>query len=245
VSLAWVASRAADLRPIQHRWRGVAGRVVTGAIVVALVVCGRLGGHAAPRRRSGRPAGAPLPGRCRRGRQPAGTTRSPGSEVQVQPDDAPGNMNRRRLLRVAGLPREERLRFVTLDTYDAPPGARQRDRRGTRADLFQRIARSSAAAGPGVRSGSRSRSRRRTRAAGCRSPPAHRPVVRLPRRPGATGPTCATTRDDDGDGARSPGRNDDYTFSAVLPDERLRSSMTPYPHTGRLQPAGAFLDPPC
>ena len=37
--------------------------------------------------------------------------------------------------------------------------------------------------------------------------------------------------------------NDDYTFSAVLPDERLRSSMTPYPHRGRLQPAGAFLDP--
>src|SRR4029079_12922638 len=101
VSLAWVASRAADLRPIQHRWRGVAGRVVTGAIVVALVAA--VVWVATPRLDAGAADRQVLRGRVGVGEDVSQLDNPLAGfrKFTVQPDDAPGNLNRRRLLRVA------------------------------------------------------------------------------------------------------------------------------------------------
>ena len=245
VSLAWVASRAADLRPIQHRWRGVAGRVVTGAVVVALVAA--VVWVATPRLDAGATDRQVLRGRVGAGEDVSQLDNPLAGfrKFTVQPDDAPGNLNRRRLLRVTGLPREERLRFVTLDTYDgATWSAGNATVAGTRADLFQRIGSviGSSRAGRPVRvqvEVTASYASSWLPLAGqltglsfdYRDGRAQRADVRY-----NPATTTAMVR-----GALVG--NDDYTFSAVLPDERLRSSMTPYPHRRRLQPAGDFLDP--
>ena len=245
VSLAWVASRAADLRPIQHRWRGVAGRVVTGAVVVALVAA--VVWVATPRLDAGATDRQVLRGRVGAGEDVSQLDNPLAGfrKFTVQPDDAPGNLNRRRLLRVTGLPGEERLRFVTLDTYDgATWSAGNATVAGTRADLFQRIGSviGSSRAGRPVRvqvEVTASYASSWLPLAGqltglsfdYRDGRAQRADVRY-----NPATTTAMVR-----GALVG--NDDYTFSAVLPDERLRSSMTPYPHRRRLQPAGDFLDP--
>ena len=245
VSLAWVASRAADLRPIQHRWRGVAGRVVTGAVAVALVAA--VVWVATPRLDAGAADRQVLRGRVGAGEDVSQLDNPLAGfrKFTVQPDDAPGNLNRRRLLRVTGLPGEERLRFVTLDTYDgATWNAGNATVAGTRADLFQRIGSviGSSSGGRPVRvqvEVTASYASSWLPLAGqltglsfdYRDGRAQRADVRY-----NPATTTAMVR-----GALVG--NDDYTFSAVLPDERLRASMTPYPHRGRLQPAGAFLDP--
>lgn len=245
VSLAWVASRAADLRPIQHRWRGVAGRVVAGAVAVALVAA--VVWVATPRLDAGAADRQVLRGRVGAGEDVSQLDNPLAAfrKFTVQPDDAPGNLNRRRLLRVTGLPGEERLRFVTLDTYDgATWNAGNGTVAGTRADLFQRIGSviGSSRGGRPVRvqvEVTASYASSWLPLAGqltglsfdYRDGRAQRADVRY-----NPATTTAMVR-----GALVG--NDDYTFSAVLPDERLRSSMTPYPHRGRLQPAGAFLDP--
>lgn len=245
VSLAWVASRAADLRPIQHRWRGVAGRVVAGAVAVALVSA--VVWVATPRLDAGATDRQVLRGRVGAGEDVSQLDNPLAGfrKFTVQPADAPGNLNRRRLLRVTGLPAEERLRFVTLDTYDgATWNAGNATVAGTRADLFQRIGSviGSSRAGRPVRvqvEVTASYASSWLPLAGqltalsfdYRDGRAQRADVRY-----NPATTTAMVR-----GALVG--NDDYTFSAVLPDERLRSSMTTYPHRGRLQPAGAFLDP--
>ncbi len=63
VSLAWVASRAADLRPIQHRWPGSGGPRRGRRGGGRTRGRSRLGRHPASRHRSRRSAGAPRPGR--------------------------------------------------------------------------------------------------------------------------------------------------------------------------------------
>jgi hypothetical protein len=246
VSLAWVASRAADLRPIQHRWRGVAGRVVAGAVAVTLVAA--VVWAATPRLDAGAAQRQVLRGRVGAGEDVSELDNPLAGfrKFTVQPDDAAaGNLNRRRLLHVTGLPANERLRFVTLDTYDgATWNAGNGTVAGTRSDLFQRI-------GSVIGSGRSGRPARvQVEVTGSyasswlplagqltglsfdfRDGRAQRADVRYD-------PATAT--------AMVRGAlvdNDDYTFSTVLPDERLRASMTAYPHRGDLQPTGAFLDP--
>ena len=223
----------------------MAGRVVAGAVAVALVAA--VVWAATPRLDTGAADRQVLRGRVGAGEDVASwTTRwaAPGGS-RVQPDPAPGNLNRRRLLRVTGLPEAERLRFVTLDTYDgATWNAGNGTVAGTRADLFQRIG-----SVIGSSRGGRQVSVQVEVAASYAS-------SWLPLAGRLTGLSFDYR---DGRAQRADVRynpatttamvrgalvgNDDYTFSAVLPDERLRSSMTPYPHRGRLQPAGAFLDP--
>jgi drug/metabolite transporter superfamily protein YnfA len=245
VSLAWVASRAADLRPVLHRWRGVTGRVLAGAVAVALVAA--VVWEATPRLDAGAAQREVLRGRVGAGEDVSQLDNPLAGfrKFTVQPDDPAGNLNRRRLLHVTGLPTNERLRFVTLDTYDgATWNAGNATVAGTRSDLFQRI-------GSVIGSGRSGRPARvQVEVTGSyasswlplagqltglsfdfRDGRAQRDDVRY-------NPATAT--------AMVRGAlvdNDDYTFSTVLPDERLRASMTAYPHGGDLQPAGAFLDP--
>ena len=245
VSLAWVASRAADLGPIQNRWRGVTGRVVAGAMAVALVAA--VVWEATPRLNAGAADRQVLRGRVGAGEDVSRLDNPLAGfrRFTVQPDGAPGNLNRRRLLRVTGLPEAERLRFVTLDAYDgATWNAGNRTVAGTRDDLFQRIG-SVIGSSQGGRELKVQVEVAASYASGWlplageltglsfdyRDGRAQRADVRY-----NPATTTAMVR-----GALVG--NDDYTFSAVRADERLRSWMTPYPHHGRLQPAGAFLDP--
>ena len=147
------------------------GRVVAGAVAVALVAA--VVWVAIPRLDAGAADRQVLRGRVGAGEDVSQLDNPLAGfrKFTVQPDDDPGNLNRRRLLRVTGLPEEERLRFVTLDTYDgATWNAGNGTVAGTRADLFQRIGSVIGSSRAGARSRCRSRSRRRTRAAGCRSP---------------------------------------------------------------------------
>lgn len=245
LALTWVASRATDQRGIGHRSRGMVGRVAAGVIVVALVAA--LVWTVTPRLDAGNADREVLRGRVGSG-EDVSQLDNPLAGFRTftaQPEDATGNLNGRKLLRVTGLPDEARLRFVALDTYDGSTwNAGNATVAGTQADLFQRI-------GSVIGNSRSGRSARVQVGVTASYASSWLPLAgqltglsfdyrdgRAQRTDVRYNPATSTAMVRGG-----LVRNDDYTFSAVLPDEQLRPTMSAYPHRGSLQPSGAFIDP--
>ena len=129
--LAWVAARAARLREVGNasRGRGLRAVVATMLAVAAVLV-----------------ASAWLPGVPHQDRHVLRGRVGTGEDVSQldnplatfrkytpQPPGSADNVADKRLLRVAGLPRGDLLRFVALDVYDGTPGCRATGRCRTTA----------------------------------------------------------------------------------------------------------------